>query len=82
MSRGLLLTGSEAKNAVADLLDAKPPILVEIRFPNSATSPDWRLCEDEEQFEQLFDRLAQGVELHINSVWDLTNLQGAIRLQK
>lgn len=34
MSRNVLLTVAEAKNAVIELLDAKPPILVEIRFPS------------------------------------------------
>jgi hypothetical protein len=82
MNRTITTTPHDAKRVVAELLQTKPPVLVEVRFPNSATSPDWHLCEDEEQFEQILDRLGSGVEVHISSVWDLTNLKDAVVLTK
>ena len=82
MNRALLTTSSEAKGAVADLLANKPPVLVEVRFPGAATSPDWHLCEDEEQLEQILERLGGGVELYLSSVWDLKNDKGPLRLHK
>ena len=73
---------AEAKDAIAQLIQQKPPILVEIRFPNAATAPDWRLCEDEDQLDQVLERLGPGAELHISSVWDLKNVKGEICLTK
>jgi hypothetical protein len=75
-------TQAEAKAAIATLFDNAPPVLVEVRFPNLGTSPDWYLCEEQEQLEQILERLGSGVELHISSVWDLTNVKGAIGLRK
>ncbi len=46
------------------------------------TSPDWHLCEDEDQFEALLDRLGAGAEVHLSSVWDLKNVKGEICLRK
>jgi len=73
---------AEAKDAIVQLIQQKPPILVEIRFPKSGTSPDWRLCEDEDQLDQVLERLGPGAELHISSVWDLKNVKGEICLTK
>lgn len=82
MSKLLFSTASEAKAAIATLFENAPPALVEVRFPNSGTSPDWYLCEDEEQLEHILERLSSGVELHISSVWDLQNIKGEICLRK
>jgi hypothetical protein len=57
-------------------------VLVEVRFPNCATSPDWYLCEEEEELQRLLERLAPGAELHVSSVWDLKNTKGEILLKK
>jgi hypothetical protein len=79
----LLRSGSvDAKEAVAALFESSPPVLVEVRFPNMGTSPDWHLCEEEDQLEQILNRLSPGVELYISSVWDLKNVKGAIGLKK
>jgi hypothetical protein len=82
MSKLLFSTASEAKAAISTLFENAPPVLVEVRFPNAATSPDWYLCEDEEQLEHILERLGSGVELHISSVWDLQNVKGEICLRK
>lgn len=82
MSRILDSAGADVRKAVAKLLDDSPPVLIEIRFPNAATSPDWLLCDNEEQLDQILDRLGPGVELHISSVWDLKNTKGDICLRK
>lgn len=82
MSRVLVAATAEAQGAVADLFANRPPVLVEVRFPNAGTSPDWYLCEDEGQLEQVLERLGPGVELHLSSVWDLRNAKGALQLRK
>ncbi len=82
MSRVLFTASTEAKGAVADLFENTPPVLVEVRFPNAGTSPDWYLCEDEEQLERILERLGSGAELHLSSVWDLKNVKGALCLRK
>lgn len=82
MSEVILSQTTDAKRAIAILFEKIPPVLVEVRFPGAATSPDWYLCEEEEQFEQILERLSPGVELHVSSVWDLKNLKGEICLRK
>lgn len=82
MKRVLLAKSTEAKAAVASLFEYSPPVLVEVRFPNSATSPDWYLFDEDEQLEELLDRLGAGAELRLSSVWDLRNLKGEILLRK
>jgi hypothetical protein len=78
MSRMLLSASTEAKAAIAKLFNEAAPILVEVRFPNSGTSSDWHLLHDDDQLEQLLERLGAGVELHVSSVWDLRNAKGPI----
>jgi len=51
----------------------KPPVLVEVRFPNMGTASDWFLCEDAVALDAILDRLGPGVEVHLDSVWDLKN---------
>ena len=33
-------------DTITSLFADRPPVLVEVRFPNMGTSPDWFLCED------------------------------------
>jgi hypothetical protein len=47
-----------------------------------ATSPDWYLCQDEDELDALIERLGPQAELHLSSVWDLKNVRGAVRLTK
>ncbi|HVS37013.1 MAG TPA: hypothetical protein VMS17_15740 [Gemmataceae bacterium] len=82
MSRVLSAASTEAKGAVAELFENTPPVLVEMRFPSAGASPDWHLCEDEEQLKQIMERLGPGAELHLSSVWDLKNIKGALCLRK
>jgi len=82
MNKLSLLGPEAARNAITDLFRTKPPILVEVRFPGSATSPDWHLCEDEEDLEPILERLSPGVELHFSSVWDLKNVGSEVRVVK
>jgi hypothetical protein len=75
--------GTEAARAALSRLFAeKPPVLVEVRFPNMGTSSDWFLCEDEEDFTVIFDRLAPGAEAHLHSVWDVTDKTGGVIVRK
>ena len=64
--------------AAGKLFDEKPPVLVEVRFPNMGTSSDWFLCETMAALEDVLERLSPGVEVHLSSVWDLTNPSGAV----
>jgi hypothetical protein len=82
MSQVLSAATAEAQAAIAALFDSAPPVLVEVRFPGMATSPDWYLCEEEEQLEQILERLGPGAELHLSSVWDLKNIKGDVCLGK
>ena len=82
MSQGFQTLPSDARSAVAALLEHSPPVLIEVRFPHCATSPDWHLCEDEAELDQILDRLAPGAELHVSSVWDLKNPRGAITFRR
>jgi hypothetical protein len=82
MDKPWLSVSSEARTAVTALIESAPPVLVEVRFVNSGTSPDWDLCEDEEELEQILKRLSPDVELYVSSVWDLKNVKGAICLRR
>jgi hypothetical protein len=78
MSTSSLPDTKSVRAAAAKLFADKPPVLVEVRFPKMATSPDWFLCESEDELEPLLDRLAPGAEVHLHSVWDLKNSSGAV----
>jgi hypothetical protein len=82
MSELVFSSSIQAKAAISKLFENTPPVLVEVRFPHSGTSPDWYLCEEEEQFQQIVDRLHSGVELHLSSVWDLKDTKGGICMRK
>ncbi len=60
------------------LINDKPPILVEVRYPKMGTSSDWFLCVDAAGVEDIYDRLGPGTEVHLNSAWDLKNPAGAV----
>jgi len=64
--------------AVLELFDAKPPVLVEVRFLRMGTPSDWFLCDDEREFSTVLDRLGIGVEIHLRSVWDLAGIAEVI----
>src|SRR5437660_4840862 len=68
--------------AVGKLFDEKPPVLVEVRFPKMGASSDWFLCPDGLALDAILDRLGPGAEVHLNSVWDLTNPAGAVVVLK
>jgi hypothetical protein len=70
MSKFLEIGSVEANNA---LFNSSPPILVEVRFPESGTSPDWYLCDDLKELVEIVDTLGAGLELYLSSVWDLKN---------
>lgn len=80
MSRSLLSNSNTVLTRAAKLFDEKPPVLVEVRFPKMATSSDWFLCENAAALEVILDRLGPGVEVHLNSVWDLKNPSGDLLL--
>jgi hypothetical protein len=78
MSTPLLSDHSTVVAAAEKLFDDKPPVLVEVRFPKMGTSSDWFLCEDMAALEEVLERLGAGVEVHLNSVWDLKNSSKAL----
>src|SRR5207248_8394233 len=80
MAESRISENTEARAAAARLFDRAPPVLVEVRFPNMATSPDWHLLDDEEEFDALWERLGPQVELYLSSVCDLRNAHGAVRM--
>jgi hypothetical protein len=82
MSQSLLPISSESRSAVSSLFENAPAVLVEVRFPGCGTSPDWYLCDEEEQLDKILDRLAQGTEVHLSDVQDLKNAKGAICFRK
>ena len=68
--------------AVEKLFGEKPPILVEVRFPKMGATSDWYLCQDVAALDHVLGRLGAGAEVHLNSVWDLPNLAGAVSFRK
>jgi hypothetical protein len=80
MSQSIAPISSEGREAARELFQQGGPVLVEVRFPATATSPDWYLCEDESDFDSILDRIRPGAELYVSRVWDLTNQKGAVRI--
>jgi hypothetical protein len=78
MSTRLVSDTGPVVTAAGKLFDEKPPVLVEVRFPKMGTSSDWFLCENMAALDVILDRLGPGVEVHLNSVWDLKNPSGAV----
>ena len=69
---------ARARAAIESLFEEEAPVLVEARFVRMATSPDWHLLTDIEEFDALLKTLGAGVELHLNSVWELTSPRGEL----
>jgi hypothetical protein len=82
MSQGLVPISAEARSAVSALFENAPAVLVEVRFSSCGTSPDWYLCEDEEQLDKIVDRLAPGAEIHLSNVQDLKTSKQAVCFRK
>ena len=82
MNKVLESRSNDAREAIATLFAQSPPVLVEVRFPQQGTSPDWHLCEDEEALEAILERLATNVDVFLHSVWDLTNRKGPICVKR
>jgi hypothetical protein len=82
MSRSVQPTSAEGRHAVRALFETGGPVLVEVRFPGSATSPDWYLCDDDEDFDAVVEKLGPGAELFCSRVADLTNRRGEVYLRK
>lgn len=82
MSASIVLEVALVRAAANKLFEEKPPVLVEVRFPNMGTSSDWHLCEDATELDAVLDRLGPGVRVHLSSVWDLRDSTGGIVLRK
>jgi len=72
----------EAKSAIVALFAKAPPVLAEVRYPKMATSPDWHLCEDDEELDCAARADWTGVEYIFIGVWDLVNRKEAICLKR
>ena len=64
------------------LFEAGGPVLVEVRFPGAVLSSDWHLCQTEEEFDDLLDRIEPAAILHVSRVWDLATRGGAVVLRR
>lgn len=82
MSKATLTASAEGRAAVQALFEEGGPVLIEARFPGAGTSPDWYLCDDDEDFDRVFDKLGPGAEVFCSRVGDLTNRRGAVRFRK
>jgi hypothetical protein len=82
MSKSSSATELEGMAAAHDLFRQGGPVLVEVRFPRAATSPDWYLCEEADDFDAVLEKLGPGAELYLSRVWDLTNRKGAVHVCK
>lgn len=82
MSKLMSAASAMGHEKVHRLFEAGGPVLVEVRFPGGATSPDWFLIENEEEFDALLVRLNDSATLHASRVWDLTNPTGAVCLKR
>ncbi len=82
MAHSTQLTTTGERLAVRRLFATGGPVLVEVRFPASGTSPDWYLCEEDDEIDPILDRVMPGAELHCSRVWDLANRAGAVELRK
>ena len=79
-----LMSAASARGhaAVHNLFAAGGPLLIEVRFPGAVYSSDWYLCEAEEEFDGLLERIAPEGVLHVSRVWDLSNRAGAVCLRR
>jgi hypothetical protein len=82
MSRSALRDSNAVREAVSRMFADKAPVLIEVRFPQMGTSSDWYLCEEENELEAIFERLTPGLELHLQSVWDLPHSNDSLVWKK
>jgi hypothetical protein len=82
MTQQLLPLSPETRSAVSALFDKAPAVMVEVRFPGCATSPDWYLCDEQEQLDKVLACLAEGAEIRLSNVEDLRNAKGAFCFRK
>jgi hypothetical protein len=82
MAKLLSAASSKGHERVHHLFEAGGPLLVEVRHPGGMESPDWYLCESEEEFDSLLVRLNANIVMHVSRVWDLTNRAGAVVLRR
>jgi hypothetical protein len=82
MSISFLPISAEARVAVASLFEEAPAVLVELRFPGCGTSPDWYLCDDEEQLDKILERVGLGAEIYLSNVQDLKNSKSPVCFRK
>jgi hypothetical protein len=78
----MISKNDQTRFAVSALFKTAPAVLVEVRFPGCGTSPDWYLCDEEEQLDKVLERLGSNAELHLSSVLDLKNSKGAVCFRK
>jgi hypothetical protein len=71
----------EAQAVIAKLFE-RWPVLVEVYFPRSGTTPDWYLFRDREELDQLLERLATNVEINLTSVWSLGDDNVNLKLKR
>jgi hypothetical protein len=82
MNQQSLLESGEVRKQMNSLIRNTPPVLVEVRFPKAATCSDWYLCQEESELDDIIERLGPGSEVHVSSVWDLTNSKGELCLKR
>ena len=82
MSQTISPVSDAMRQAVRNVFAVGGPVLVEVRFPGTATSSDWHLCDEDEDFDRLLEKLGAGAELHCSRVWDLTNHRGAVCMRR
>ncbi len=82
MSISLLPISAEARLAVASLFEEAPAVLAEVRFPGCGTSPDWYLCDDEEQLDKILERVGPGAEIYLSNVEDLRSSKAPVSFRK
>ena len=78
MSKVLSHRSTDGKKAISELFAQASPILVEVRFLLQGTSPDWHLCEEQEDLDAILERLGVNTDVYLHSVWDLTNRKSAM----
>jgi hypothetical protein len=82
MSKLLSASSARGHEAVHKLFEAGGPVLIEVRVPGGYFSSHWYLCESDDEFDGLLDRLESDAVLHVSRVWDLTNRAGAVVLRR
>jgi hypothetical protein len=82
MARLMSAASTRGHAAVHHLFEAGGPVLVEVRYPGAVYSSDWHLCETENEFDGLLEKIGTEAVLHVSRVWDLSNRAGAVCLRR